>query len=252
MSKKLIPLLAAAVLGKFVMPAAAQAPEAGAFGLPWRLLTAVRAGPACKSADALDQDIDFTSVLWTKYRWSCDGARWVEIAAAQGPIAMALGLAAPAAPDGRDVIVAVNGCEGEPGGRAFCIPCFAELLSPDSLFRIVSARGETAPAVDIGQPASWPMASVLGLPGGFSEQMVSGCAAPPCAINWMDGCPPALQFGAGGSVCLSAFGVSGLGGHQGSSECIGTGVSVWLGCTMPSGLEILASFHYFGGQQISR
>ena len=125
MRKKLFSLLAAAVLGKFMVPAAAaQVPEAGVLGMP-----------------------SVSAKAWLGYESTNTsapmGGFWLEFAANQGPIARALGLPAPAAPKRRGTLALNAGCDAVPDGSIFTYACFANSLPSDNSVGFQAAKYES-------------------------------------------------------------------------------------------------------------
>ncbi len=236
MRMKFVSLLAAVVLSKFIVPAAAQVPEVGMLGLPsGNPPMAVKARLVCENTDTFGPDRWFT--------W-CFGSpdmrdRWVEFIANQGPIAKVLGLPVPAAHDA-GAVLANN---AELGRRIFsCLPFGSgNTVSP--------YKGPGAGTLfDFWPHTECPVGNAVGLSSTYSDLTAAACGAPGCTNKWKGEKFPGGQFSAGVGVSyMTGFGV---GGHQNFSKCQGVGTSVWLGYTTESGIEIRAGFSNFEGQQV--
>ncbi len=233
MRKKLVSLLTAVVLSKFVVPAMAQGPEAGVLALP--------SGnpPLSVKAQLGSQNIDaFALDRWITW---CIGSpdmrdHWVEFTANQGPIAKAMGLPAPVAQERHDA-AAVLANNAEPARCFSSYVCFP--FRSDNT--VGSNNGSGARTLfDFWPHTECPVGNVVGLSSTYSDLTAAACEAPACAINWNGGNSPGVQF-SGGAGASFVSGV-GFGGHQNHSQFMGTGASVWLGCTTESGIEIRAGF----------
>ena len=178
MRKKLISLLAAAVLCKFAMPAAAQDPEVGVDGLPWgNPAMSAKAGPWCDGIDS------FAPALW--FTCSSDALDLSKLAAMQGPIARALGLPAPAAQERCDAAKVPDVSGGRDKKPGVCSSCFVDP------FHLLDSVGPGAGIFDLCQHVECYLGNVAGLASPASEyMMVAGCDMPACATNFdCETCP---------------------------------------------------------------
>jgi hypothetical protein len=249
MKMKLIALLAAAALGKLVVPAAAQIPEARVQGVPCgNPPMSATAGRKCESTATFD------SVLWfvhTGCRGGLDmGEPWFELAANQGPIARALGLPVPAVREKRDsAALPINACNVELGDWAISVYPFRSNNADD--FQSTYNGTDTLRLLDFCPRAECPMGNIVGLPSANSEFMaVVGCDVPTCAINWNGDDRPCVQINVGASVFFTTvFGSNGVPGQHNLSQFTGAGSSIWLDCIPANGLEIRAGVTFIGGQQ---
>lgn len=240
MRKKLVSLLAALVLSKFVVPAVAQVPDVGVLGLPSE-------NPPMSATARLGSEItdNFGPDRWYSYIRSLGSPnmrdRWVEFTANQGPIAKVLGLPVPAARD----VGAVLGNNAEPGRRIFSCVC----LPFGSDNTVGPNKGSGAGTLfDFWPHTECPVGNVVGLSSTYSDLTAAACDAPGCTNKWNGENIPGGKFSAGVGVSyMTGFGV---GRHQNFSQCQGVGTSVWLGYTTESGIEIRAGFSNFEGQQV--
>jgi hypothetical protein len=240
MRRELITLLAAAVLTRFVLPAAAQAPQAGV-GLPsgkaWGMSTA-----------------NSTSILWFTYPW-CPGdpdtfGLLVESEVKQGPIARALGLPVPAAQEMR--VAAAAQPDFEPDNSFVCNASFVDPSCSGSStgFQAANNGAGAGNLCGLCQYAEFPSGSDRALPPVGSDCMaVIGCDSPDGAINWNCAGRPVVQF-SGGLSFTTVFGSNGFAGRQNVNQFMGVGSSAWIGCTTDTGLEIRAGFGFVGSQQL--
>ena len=171
MRMKFVSLLAAVVLSKFIVPAAAQVPEVGMLGLPsGNPPMAVKARVVCENTDIFGPDRWFT--------W-CFGSpdmrdRWVEFIANQGPIAKVLGLPVPAAHD---------------AGGASSRTTLSWADASSHACRSVRATGSpykgpgAGTLFDFWPHTECPVGNAVGLSSTYSDLTAAARGAPGCTTN---------------------------------------------------------------------